>query len=255
MALRAFIVDDEPFVRADIRQLLGIYPDLEVVAEAGTLDECEQVLATKTADVVFLDVQLRGCSGFDVVPLIRPGSEIIFVTAFDKYAVRAFEVNALDYLLKPIAPDRLRVAMDRLRLRLQEGATTASPPIPQLDHSDRILLKSDSERRFVSVCRIAAVTSLGGNYTEVQLTDVTDRPAIRRTLKEWERVLPHPQFARVHRNTIVNVTAIHRIERDQEGASMVWVKGCEKPFAVSRRSSPDFNRIVDGIAQSGAAVK
>jgi two-component system, LytTR family, response regulator len=113
--LRALLIDDEPDARADLRISLAAHAaEVAIAAEAETLDEAEALLSTGAYDVVFLDVQLRGGTGFDLVPRIRPDARIVFVTAHDNYALRAFEVNALDYLLKPIAPDRLAAAVTRV---------------------------------------------------------------------------------------------------------------------------------------------
>ena len=242
MAIRALIVDDEPLVRADFRQLLAAHPDVVIEAEAGTLDECEAALARGPFDVVFLDVQLRGCDGFDVVPLIPPTSEIVFVTAFDSYAVRAFEVNALDYLVKPVSPGRLGAALDRLRPR-RGGEQPAPLPGTALELTDRVLLKTDSARRFVEVERIRAIASVGGNYTEVFLRDEERRPAVRQTLKEWEAVLPGGAFFRIHRNALVSLAAIERV-----GPQEVFVAGCPQAFTLSRRCAGDFLEALEAHA-------
>lgn len=245
MRLRALIVDDEPFVRADLRQLLAAHADVSVEGEAGTVAECERLLASASADVLFLDIQLRGGSGFDVVPLVRPGTEIVFVTAFDRYAVRAFEVNALDFLVKPVAPERLRVALDRLRARRGERPERDEPPPGRFESTDRILLKTDKARRFVSVRDIASVTSLGGNYTEVHLLHEAERPAVRKTLKEWAELLPEADFVRVHRHAIVGVRAIARIGRDESGQTSVWLTDSSTSFEVSRRCVAELARALE----------
>lgn len=243
MSVRAVIVDDEPFVRADLRQLLAAHAEVAVVGEAGTIDECERLLAHTVADVVFLDIQLRGGSGFDVVPLVRPGTAIIFVTAYDRYAVRAFEVNALDFLVKPVAPDRLRRALERLH---RPGADS-DPPLAttRFESADRILLRADKGRQFVLVRDIAAVTSLGGNYTEVQLLRSSERPTVRKTLKEWGAALPEDEFVRVHRHAIVNVRAIARTERGEDGHMFVWLTGSSTAFEVSRRCVADLGHALE----------
>lgn len=243
MTVHALIVDDEPFVRADLRQLLAAHADVTVVGEAGTIDECERLLAHTAADVVFLDIQLRGGSGFDVVPLVRPGTAIVFVTAFDRYAVRAFEVNALDFLVKPVAPERLRKALERLRLRGDDS--DPSPVAMRFESADRILLRADKGRQFVLVRDIAAVTSLGGNYTEVQLLHTRERPTVRKTLKEWGAALPEEDFVRVHRHAIVNVRAIARAERGEDGHMCVWLTGSPTAFEVSRRCVAQLGRALE----------
>ncbi len=114
MTLKALLVDDEPFVREDLRQMLLAHKSIEVICEAGTIAQAKKQLAAGRPDVVFLDIQLRGGTGFDLVPLIHKTTKIIFITAYDEYAVRAFEVNALDYILKPVTPERLAESISRL---------------------------------------------------------------------------------------------------------------------------------------------
>src|SRR5688572_22135523 len=112
-AIRALLIDDEPPARIVLRTLLAPHP-VEIVGEAGTLRAARELLARHDYTLVFLDIQLRGGTGFDLVPAVRPGAEIVFVTAHDEHALRAFEVNALDYLLKPIKPERLAASITRL---------------------------------------------------------------------------------------------------------------------------------------------
>src|SRR2546423_10649622 len=112
--LRALLIDDEPPARADLRERLAAHPRVTIVDEAGTLARARALLACDDYDLVFLDIQLRGGSGFDLVPDVRPEARIVFVTAFNDHAVRAFDVNALDYLLKPVQPARLAASLARL---------------------------------------------------------------------------------------------------------------------------------------------
>ncbi len=123
MTLKTLIVDDEPFVRDDLRHMLGVHETLEVVGEAGTVSGAKKQLLEKDLDVVFLDIQLRGGTGFDLVPFVDETVKIIFITAHDDYAIRAFEVNALDYILKPVTADRLAESV----ARLSPGKQTRKP--------------------------------------------------------------------------------------------------------------------------------
>ena len=115
MKLKAMIVDDEPFARDDLRHMLACQKEIEVICEAGTIAEAQKQLSEKKLDVVFLDIQLRGGSGFELIPFVNRSTDIIFTTAFDEYAVRAFEINALDYILKPVTAERLCASIDRLK--------------------------------------------------------------------------------------------------------------------------------------------
>ena len=238
--MKAIIIDDEPLVREDLRYLLSGHPDIEIIGEAGTVPQAEKLLSGVQPDVVFLDVQLIGGSGFDLVPSIHPSTRIIFFTAYDEYAVRAFEVNALDYLLKPVIESRLADSLDRLRSRI-EGRAEAPQPIETYQRDDQILIRTDKEQRFVPVQAVIAVTSIGGNYSVVHLEDGS-RPAVRRTLKQWEDLLPTDLFVRIHRGTIVNLSRIECIRQETDGSCLAFISGIESPFEVSRRTAGRLKR-------------
>ena len=234
--MKSIIIDDEPFVREDLRNMLSAHRDIEIIGETETIDAAVELLSRTDPDVVFLDIQLRGGSGFDLVPFIHPSIDIIFFTAHDEYAVRAFEINALDFLLKPVTADRLAASLDRVRHRSE---TKGSPPVPMNPYQadDRIFIKTDEEQRFIAVNAVVAITSVGGNYTDLHLEDGT-RPLVRRTLKEWEDLLPATQFSRIHRATIINLGRIERITNKKDGSRSVYLSGHERPFEVSRREAP-----------------
>jgi two-component system LytT family response regulator len=197
--------------------------------EADTLGEAARRLAGGGYDLVFLDVQLRGGTGFDLVPLVRPGARIIFVTAFDAYAARAFEVNALDYLLKPVRPERLAEALRRLT-----GGPPPPAPLPVLAPGDLVHLRTDNDTaRFVPLPDIATVEA-EENYTIVSLGD-GGRLIVRRTLKTWEETLPASHFVRVHRGTIVNLTRYRRAERESEATTLLHLDGLAAPVHASYR--------------------
>lgn len=234
---RALLIDDEPPARDILRALLAAHADVVVTAEAGTLASAREALARDDYDLVFLDIQLRGGTGFDLVPNVRPGAKIIFVTAFDSHALRAFEVNALDYLLKPVAPQRLAHALGRLE---QPPAPSALP----LTTDDRVLLKLGSgQERFVLLADIRLLASCE-NYSEVALAG-GEHFLVRRTMKAWETSLPSSHFLRVHRTAIVNVAHITRIERVTEATSRVHLDGVADPVAVSYRYLPTLREALD----------
>lgn len=174
--LRALLIDDEPAARDDLRDMLAAHAGVSIVGEAGLLSEARAQLARDDYTLVFLDVQLRGGTGFDLVPLVRPGAAIVFVTGFERYAVRAFEVNALDYLVKPVAAERLATTLRKISLATPSGSGSASPlptttsPSTPLRPDDRVFLKSDQSARFVPLVEISAVIS-NQNYTDALLAD------------------------------------------------------------------------------------
>jgi two-component system LytT family response regulator len=230
--MRALIIDDEAPARAALRGLLRAHPAILPSGEADTLDQAAKRLAEGGYDLVFLDIQLRGGTGFDLVPFVQPGARIIFVTAFDAYAARAFEVNALDYLLKPVRPERLAEALRRI------AGVPARPeprtPLPTLEPDDVAHLKIDNgTARFVALRDIAAVEA-DENYTLVCLADGA-RLLVRRTLKTWEQTLPASHFVRVHRGTIVNLARYRRSDRESESTTLLHLEGLRQPVTASYR--------------------
>ncbi len=177
---RALLIDDEISARRDLRALLGAHPEVTIVGEAALIDEALALLRRDEYDLVFLDIQLIGGTGFDLVPDVRPAARIIFVTAFDRFALRAFEVNALDYLRKPLRVARLAEALRRLppgadsASRSQLSAlgsqlSALSSPLPSLLPDDLLSVKNGpGTTRFVRLADLVLLPSQD-NYTEVRL--------------------------------------------------------------------------------------
>ena len=228
----AIIVDDERLARRELRAMLeeAHASAVRVVAEAESVRAAAELVRTCDADVVFLDVQLAGESGLDLLPLIDASVAVVFVTAFDQYAVRAFEVNALDYLLKPVAPARLARAVERLATPNDSAAPRAAP---RLDYADRLFLRLDDRMGFVKVAEIVSVVS-DGDYSVVRLASGRTRRA-RKPLREWEARLPDSAFARVHRSTIVNLEFVERVEEWSHFSYHLYLRGLAEPVTMSRR--------------------
>lgn len=207
---RALLIDDEPLARLELRRLLKAHPAVTIVGEAATLTEARAALGRGDYDLVFLDVQLRGGSGFDVLDAIAPEAHIVFVTAYDRYAVRAFDVNALDYLLKPVTAARLAASLQRLDAPASENPV-AAPARERLTVEDRVFVKTGNATSFVPLVQIAAIKSCE-NYTEVLLT-TGEKLLVLRPLKAWEEMLPEDRFVRVHRQAVVNLAQVRRIVR------------------------------------------
>lgn len=228
--VRTLLIDDEPAARDELRWLLAAHPGYTVVGEAATLATARRRLQQADYDLVFLDVQLFGGNGFDLVPDIAPGARVIFVTAFDRFALRAFEVNALDYLQKPVATERFAAAL----AKRTGGSTPAQPPAFRAD--DTVLVRTDAGDRFVPLARISAIFS-NENYSDVVL-GTGERLLTRRTLKAWEEMLPPAQFQRVHRQTLVNLACIEGHRRDTRETVELRLAGVPAPVAVSRAFLP-----------------
>ena len=230
-ALNALIVDDDPLACELLRHRLGrASPPVRVLAEIGTMREAETALTRTDYDLVFLDVQLIGGTGFDLVPLVRPHAAIVFVTSHDVHAVRAFNVNAVDYIVKPVNSARLAEALRRIG---------REPAPKKFQAGDSIFLRGAAAGgRFAAVSDLIAIVS-AENYTEVFLADGA-RWLIRRTMDAWEQMLPGEVFARVHRTAIVNLALVERIERGEHETTSLKLRAVRHAIPVSRRSWPEL---------------
>ncbi|PAW64971.1 MAG: hypothetical protein B9S34_11675 [Opitutia bacterium Tous-C1TDCM] len=231
--MNVLLIDDEPPARAGLRTLLAAYPEIEVVGEAGTLPAARELLAAGGYEAVFLDIQLRGGTGFDLVPQVRPGAAVVFVTAHDDHALRAFEVNALDYLLKPIKPERLAATLARCGVGRAGGREDAAPRPGRLRPDDTVYVRTDGGARFLELAAITAIRSCE-NYSELDLVS-GERILVRQTLRAWEESLPAPPFARAHRQALINLGRLQRIEDDGGDAPLLHLEGLRSPLRVSRR--------------------
>lgn len=227
----AVIVDDERLARRELRTLLeeGHAGELQIVGEAASLEDAAKLIRAKDPDVVFLDIHLGRESGLDLLPVIGSDTDVVFVTAYDRYAIRAFEINALDYLLKPVVPERLASTITRLKARPHAAEDQRGP----LEYEDRLFLRLNDRRSFLRVGDIAAIeaerdTSLlhlaGGQSV------VTGKP-----LREWEQRLPERHFLRIHRSTMVNLEYVENVEEWFSGSYRVHMRGKPEPLTMSRR--------------------
>lgn len=233
---RTLLIDDEPAAREELRWLLSDHPNFTIVGEAATFAQARPRLAAADYDLVLLDIQLVGGTGFDLVPAIRAGARVIFITAFDQHAVRAFEINALDYLLKPVSAARFAAALARLET---PAAGSSTAPVPALRIEDHVLLKLDgATERFVSLAEISSIAA-AQNYTEVLLA-TGEKLFVRRTMKAWEDLLPATAFGRVHRTVIVALAQIERIVRHNRATFELHLRGHADPMPVSYRMIADL---------------
>jgi two-component system LytT family response regulator len=229
----ALIVDDERLARRELIYLLRAFPEIEVVAEARTIADALEAMARTSPDLLFLDVQLPGESAFDLFDRTNVLAHVVFVTAFDQFAVRAFEVNALDYLVKPVNPERLGQAISRFLTR-----TRPPPGKARLRYEDSVLLQIGETPRFVKLGSIACVLA-GGDYTRV-VTTSGPLGLVLRPLKDWERLLPERHFCRIHRSTLINCEQVVKIEPWFSGSYRIHLRGLEEPLTMSRRHASSF---------------
>ncbi|MDP2035959.1 MAG: LytTR family DNA-binding domain-containing protein [Ignavibacteria bacterium] len=226
---KAIIVDDEKLARLDLRNVLKAMEEIEIVGEANSVNTAEQLINKLHPNLVFLDIQLRGESGFDLLDKIDADIDFVFVTAYDKYAIRAFEVNAQDYLLKPVSSDRIRLTIGKLTHNANKEAASQR----RLNYDDVIFLMLNNRYRFLKIETIVAITS-EADYSYIHTNDKA-HSITRKTMREWESRLPENHFCRIHRETIVNLEYVTKIDDSLSNSYKVFLKGIEKPFLMSRR--------------------
>ncbi len=240
--MRAIIIDDERLARTELRKLLQDYPEVEVVDEAANADEGMNKIDTLQPDLVFLDIQMPGKTGFDMLSELERAPHVIFTTAYDEYALKAFEVNALDYLLKPIEPKRLADAMQKLHI----AETKENHVVPEnfnqsiLTESDQVFVKDGERCWFVKLSDIRLFESVG-NYAKVFFG--ANKPLILKSLNALEERLDPKTFFRANRKHIVNLRMIEKIEPYFNGGLLLELKGGEK-IEVSRRQTVKFKEMM-----------
>ncbi len=226
--MRVMIVDDERLARVELRRLLSAHPQVEIAGEAATSAEAQPLINALHPDLLLLDVQMPGGSGFDLLEQLDWMPAVIFTTAFDAYALKAFEVNALDYLLKPISPDRLAKALERVELQNQQRQRASA--------DERIFVKDGERCWFVQLKDINLFES-EGNYTRVYFA--SERPLILRSLQALEERLDSALFFRASRKHIVNLQAIESVQQSVSGGLDLKVRGGFE-VEMSRRRAADF---------------
>ena len=233
--MTALIIDDERRARAELRHLLQSHPEIEVIGEAENVTSALASIAALRPELLFLDIQMPGRDAFELIAhLPSPAPRVIFCTAFDQHALRAFEVNAVDYLLKPIAPERLAASLARLQLD-----TAPEPAAPPLEIDDRVLLRATDRSWFAPLKAIRVLESVG-NYTRVFFD--AESPLILRSLNALEARLPAAHFFRASRTHIVNVNHIIRVEDYFGGGLFAHLKGQEQGIEISRRRAIQFRK-------------
>lgn len=232
--MRALIVDDERLARNELRRLLAAHPALEVVGEAANPIEARAAIEALAPDLVFLDVQMPGGSGFDLLASLDAAPAVIFTTAFDQYALRAFDVSALDYLLKPIEPARLAHALRKFDARLQ---VPAPQQVPAAD--GKVFIKDGERCWFVALEQIMLFES-EGNYSRVYFD--ANRPLLLRSLNQLEARLDPERFLRVSRRQIVNLDFVTGIAPGRGSGMVLTLKG-EIKVPMSRRRAAEFRQL------------
>lgn len=241
--MKIVLIDDERLARRELRTLLSDFPDAEIVGEAGHVAEAVPLLKRTRPDLIFLDIEMPGGTGFDLLAKLgEPLPRVIFVTAYDAHALRAFEVNALDYLLKPIVPRRLAEAYRRAAGPASAAPTPETPPpLPALAEDDQVLLRDEKSCSFVPVNLIRLLEG-SGNHTRI----VCEQREIEvyRTLVSFEARLPKSIFLRANRSQLVNRLFIRKVDPWFSGSlKATLTDGTEVEF--SRRQAQLFRERMD----------
>jgi len=237
--MKTVIIDDERPARQELRTLLDNHPDIEICGEAENASTALKLIAVEKPDLLFLDIQMPGKSGFELLEeLPPPHPHVIFTTAYDEYAVRAFEINALDYLMKPINPKRLQTALERIQDRVivpadgVDGGTLSGP----WTEEDRVFVRERDRCWFVPIKSIRLIES-EGNHSRIHFD--REQPLLHRTLDSLEEKLPPKIFLRANRAQIVNLSFVETIEPWFSGSLKVKLReGAEIEF--SRRQAQLF---------------
>lgn len=242
--IKAIIIDDERLARNELKKLLMDYPEIEVVAEAANAGEGIEKIEHINPDLIFLDIQMPGKTGFDLLSELDRAPNVIFTTAYDEYALKAFEVNALDYLLKPVEPKRLADAIQKLHLQDEReqgnGTTTVNVNRSILYEQDQVFVKDGERCWFVKLNEIRLFESVG-NYAKVYFAG--NKPLILKSLNALEERLDEKMFFRANRKHIVNLRLIDKIEPYFNGGLLLELKGGEK-IEVSRRQTVKFKEMM-----------
>lgn len=236
--MRVLLIDDEPLARRELRRLLAPFTWIDVTGEAGSVDDAVQQIDAACPELVFLDIQMPGGTGFDVLERVQNVPQVIFTTAYDQHALRAFEVNALDYLLKPVEPERLAVALSRVR----RGAANALSSAPAEAPLDQLFVRDGAQCWLIPLREVQLIES-EGNY--VRLCWGKHQPLLGRSLSNLEARLDPRRFFRANRQQLVNIDFVERIEPGLAGRLHVQLRAGPE-VEVSRRQARLFKARLGG---------
>jgi len=241
--MKALIIDDERLARKELSNLLQEFPEIEVIGECANAEEGIKMIQEMAPDLIFLDVQMPDKSGFEMLEALETVPEVIFVTAYDEYALKAFDVSALDYLLKPVESERLGSAIQRVKDELEQKSTReneATENQGKLQEEDQIFLKDGEKCWFVSLKDVRLFES-EGNYVRVYFK--TFKPLILKSLNALEERLDEKAFFRANRKHIVNLKWIESVENWFNGGLRLVLKDGTL-VEVSRRQSARFKELM-----------
>lgn len=233
--MKALIIDDERLARTELKRLLEPFKEISVVGEAVNADDALNKITELYPDIIFLDIQMPGKTGFQLLEELDSVPIVVFTTAYDEYALKAFDFNAMDYLLKPIEPKRLEDTIKKI-LEKQKKQIVSQSETPALTENDQIFVKDGDKCWFVKLSTIRLFES-EGNY--VRLFFDEHKPLILRTLNYLDERLDNKAFFRANRKHIINLKWVENIEPWLNGGLLVKLKGGHK-IEVSRRQAIKF---------------
>ncbi len=233
--MKALLIDDERLARVELKRLLTPYKEIEIVGEAVNVDDATKKINELSPDLIFLDIQMPGKNGFELLEELDSVPTVIFTTAYDEYALKAFEYSALDYLLKPIEPKRLEEAIKKvLSANKKDGKKETQSNV--LKEDDQVFVKDGDRCWFVKLATVKLFES-EGNYVRLYFDD--NKPLILKTLNYLDERLDNKTFFRANRKHIINLKWVDNIEPWLNGGLLVKLKGGNK-IEVSRRQAAKF---------------
>jgi two-component system LytT family response regulator len=237
MIMKALVVDDSRLARNELKRLLKEFDQIQVIGEAANAEEAQASIETNRPDIIFLDIQMPGKDGFQLLESLDEVPEVIFATAYDEYALKAFEYNALDYIQKPIQKERLAGAIARISEKIENKKLNDED---KLGEDDQVFVKDGNRCWFVQL-RDIRLFGVDGNYTKIYFED--QKPMIPKTLNYLETRLDEKIFFRANRQQIINLKWVERIEPWFSGSIRIYLKGGLE-VDVSRRQTQRFKELM-----------
>jgi len=236
--IKTIVVEDDQISMKLLKEFLKKFPFIQIIAEATSFSEAEAALHKyKDFELLITDIDLQGANALDLIKYVNPVTNILFTTSFSEFAVKAFEYNTIDYILKPISFDRLEKALARIKVNEDDVIDEAIEEkgligTGRLSIDNMILMNINNEMKFIKIKDINFIEAKG-NYTTVSMVDGIVFTTYG-LIKVWEDKLPQDDFFRIHRSTIVNLHNVQKIEKGTYDTGILYLKGVAEPFEVSR---------------------
>lgn len=238
---RAIVLDDEPLARQDLIYQLRAHIEIEVVAEVETVEEAIEAINEHKPDIVFLDVNLVEETSFRLFDEVEVNFAPIFVTAFSEYAVNAFDVEAFDYLVKPVKTERLAQTILRFKEKwVKSSSSENNKDLNKLTYDQQLPIKIDNEIKVFLISSLIYIVA-AGDYTQLYIT-TGEKPLVLKPISKWEEILPSEQFFRIHRSAIININYVEKLEQPLPKKYLIYMKNISEPLNVSRNLSKEIKK-------------